>query len=370
MSSRDARARWDIADVLARIDLDVLLDELAQPSTLRHGPGRRWHCPAPDHDDQRASVTMHRDRHGHERWRCWSADHRGDAIDLVMLTTGRERAEAIEWLAARAGLHPDRPLPPVVKRRPVDAPALTPSPFVQQYVNACHRILRLDAGRPVADWLQSRGFDWETITANRLGADPGRRMMNRTRGLPAGAGLAAVFPALDPAGQVSYVQARYLEVDTVGRKYDNPAATLAPHPRLAFPAVRGERGGVLLVCEGLPDALTAAQAGFRSVALLGARTPDEAVAARLANHAGAHGLDVAIITDPDPAGRYATATLTALLDRIGVEPAVITPPDGCDVNAWALRDPRWAEVVDAHLGAAAVDLSVESMFVHEVEHDQ
>ena len=61
-----------------------------------------------------------------------------------------------------------------------------------------------------------------------------------------------------------------------------------------FPRLKeriGQRGGTLLVCEGLPDALTASQAGFPAVALLGAQTPDESVAARLANYAANHGLD-------------------------------------------------------------------------------
>ena len=132
--------------------------------------------------------------------------------------------------------------------------------------------------------------------------------MRRARGLPYGADVAAVLPALDPAGNLTYVQARYLHPDATGRKYDNPAAALAPHPRLAFPAATGQRAGVLLVCEGIPDALTAAQAGYRSVALLGAHTPDPAVAARLANHATNLGLDVAIVCDPDPAGRHVADT--------------------------------------------------------------
>ena len=100
MAAIDHRARWQIADVLDRTDLAALLDELTVPST-QLGPGRRWHCPMPEHDDHRASVTMHSDRHGHERWRCWSGDHRGDAIDLVTAVSNRNRSEAIDWLATR-----------------------------------------------------------------------------------------------------------------------------------------------------------------------------------------------------------------------------------------------------------------------------
>jgi hypothetical protein len=111
-SAPDRRIHWDIGEVLDRTHLADLLDELTQPA-LRLGPGRRWHCPVPDHDDVHASVTMFRDRHGHERWRCWSADHRGDAVDLVTLTRGGDRADALDWLASRAGMIGERPLPPV-----------------------------------------------------------------------------------------------------------------------------------------------------------------------------------------------------------------------------------------------------------------
>jgi DNA primase len=361
--SHERRIRWEIGDVLDRTDLATLLDELTQPAG-RLGPGRRWHCPMPDHDDLHASVTMFRDRHGHERWRCWSADHRGDALDLVAIVSGGDRADALDWLATRAGMIPDRPLPPIPPKRtpPARAPASVMSPLVERYVCACENILEGRHGRPVRDWLHARGVDDATIAANRIGADPGRRYLPRSRGLPYGAGIAAVLPALDVGGNLTYVQARYLHPEVTGRKYDNPAAALAPHPRLAFPATTGARGGVLLVCEGLPDAYTAAQAGYHTVALLGAQTPDASVAARLANHATNLGLDLAIACDPDPAGRHVAATLTDLLDTHRVHPAVITPPDGHDLNAWALSDPAWAETLDGHLPlrpAVGVDHGVE-----------
>jgi hypothetical protein len=150
--ARDRRARWDIGDVLDRTDLSSLLDELTQPAG-RLGPGRRWHCPMPDHDDLRASVTMFRDHHGHERWRCWSADHRGDALDLVAIIRGGDRADALDWLATRAGMIPDRPLPPIPHKRTPSAvsPATVMSPLVARYVGACQRVLEGQHGAPVID---------------------------------------------------------------------------------------------------------------------------------------------------------------------------------------------------------------------------
>lgn len=346
-STYDRRPTWRIDDVLERTDLAVLLDGLAT-STNRTGSGRRWHCPLPDHDDHRASVTMYRDRRGHERWRCWSGDHRGDAIDLVMAVTGRQRVDAVDWLAGQAGMTLDAPLPAVRKKRtPKQAtPAIVMDPVVGTYVDACQRVIASAGGRQVRDWLRGRGLTEETIMANRIGADPGRNLMRRQRGLPSGAATAATFPIFDPIGNLAYVQSRYLDADAAGRKYDNPAASLAPNPRLGFAVSTVElRDAPLLLCEGMPDALTAAQAGFQSVGLLGAHTPDEAVGARLANHLDGIGTGrgIVLVTDPDPAGRRVAETLGPLLTDLGHEPAVVTPPGGLDLNAWALTDPDWPE---------------------------
>lgn len=351
MAAIDNRARWQIADVLDRTDLAALLDELTVPST-QLGPGRRWHCPMPEHDDHRASVTMHSDRHGHERWRCWSGDHRGDAIDLVTAVSNRNRSEAIDWLATRAGMVPDRPLPPIAARsKPASPPLATMmDPLVARYVHACHRVLQSSGGREVRSWLYHRGFDDETISANLVGADPGRSLMGRARGLPFGSAAAATFPTLDPAGNVTYVQARYLDPGATGRKYDNPAAALAPHPRLGFVAAPSLTDtDHLLVCEGMPDALTAAQAGYRSVGLLGAQTPDESVAARLVNYAENVGAGLVILRDPDPAGRRVAETLAPLIADRGKEPLIVTPPDGLDLNDWSRTDPDWVSKLDAEL---------------------
>lgn len=193
---RTRQPRWEIADVLARTDLSQLLDELATLAT-RSIRGRRWHCPMPDHDDQHASVTMHTDHRGHERWRCWSGDntHRGDAIDLIVATQRVNRADAIAWLANRAGMIPDQPLPPA-RRKPQRArPSVVPlDASVVRYVHACEKILWGHTGAPVRDWLHARGFDDDLLRANHVGADPGRAMMSRQRGLPHGHSLAATFP--------------------------------------------------------------------------------------------------------------------------------------------------------------------------------
>ena len=128
-----------------------------------------------------------------------------------------------------------------------------------------------------------------------------------------------ILPVLDRDGddRAVYLQARYLHPPG-GRKYDNPTAALAgPSPRLAD--VRLGRPPVdvaaVLVCEGLPDGLIAAQAGHRASALLGAGLPDDRVAGLLMQRFATERLVIAL--DADDRGRAGAARLAELLGLAG-----------------------------------------------------
>jgi hypothetical protein len=243
---------------------------------------------------------------------------------------------------------PDHPLPPVRRTpRPAVARFVPLDPAVGRYAQACERILWSNAGREVRDWLHRRGFTDALLRANRVGADPGRRMLPRRRGLPYGASTAAVFPALAPNGDIHYLQARYLD-PTDGDKYDNPAGSLGSNPRLAWTRTldAASRPGVLVVCEGIPDALTASGAGFAAVGILGSQAPDERVAAQLARHAGEHRQRLVAVVDADPAGRAWGRRLRDLLQVQGAELTMLEPTVGGDLNEWARRDPTWSRADD------------------------
>ena len=101
------------------------------------------------------------------------------------------------------------------------------------------------------------------------------------------------------------------------------------------------------MCEGIPDALTAAQAGFVSVGVLGSQAPDHSVASRIATRAEKLGLTPVAVIDNDAAGRAWGERLSCLLAEHGVDLHVVEPPeDGMDLNAWALRDASWQHSVD------------------------
>jgi hypothetical protein len=331
----------DRDELLRRTDLAALLDELSPQPAVRLGPSVRWRCIDPDHDDLHPSITMFTDHRGVARWRCWSGGHGGTAIDALVVARGLRVGEAIDELARRTRLDA---LPPTRVRasEPAKRQAQIPlDPCVTDYVKACEHILWTRHGTPVADWLvDERRLDPYVLRANHVGADPGPAVLARAAGLPCG-GLAAVFPALTADGAVAYAQARYLDPPEGRAKYDNPAGRLGANPRLAWSLVpRPNRPDLLLVCEGLPDALTAASAGMASAAILGASYPDAHVVRQIVDRS--NGRRMVLAFDNDRAGVAAAERVHDLLARHEVTVDRLDLPDGTDLNDLARRDPAWA----------------------------
>ena len=332
---------YDRSEVLGRTALGELADQLVGLHKGR-GSGATWPCPDPGHGNQTGKtppVSIFRTGYGDERWRCHSCGAGGTAIDLVMTTQGVRFPEAIELLARRAGVAAlDRP-PPALRtariQRPEPARPTSPNPEVERFVAAAESYLWSERGRPMQQWLAERGLGEEVLRANRVGADPGPAGLDRARGLPRG-GPAVVLPVLGPDGQAAYLQSRY--VDPKAHKYDNPSAALAgalprvAEMRLPRPA---DDPGVVVVSEGIPDALVAAQAGYRAVAVLGAGVPDERTAAALVERFPNERLVVAF--DADAPGQAGTERLQELLGERGAGQRVArleVPVSAGDLNGW------------------------------------
>ena len=322
----------DRDELLRRVDLAGLLDELSSSPAFGMGRSARWRCIDPGHEDTRPSVTMYTDTRGISRWKCWSGGHGGTAIDALTTARGVTIAQALQELASRTGLEADRrhtpPPPPTTAPR---EPGVVDRSVVR-YVEACEQILWTPAGRQVLDYLTGqRGLDPDVLRANRVGADPGPAALRRPGGLPRG-GPAAVLPALGYDGEVTYAQARYLDPSPARSKYDNPANRLASNPKLGWinPAYR--HLGPLLVCEGAIDALTAGTAGHRAISVLGATYINADIAAQIHRTAGPHPILLAF--DTDTAGQTATRQLLQLL---GDSPAwSVELPPGTDLNTHTL----------------------------------
>ncbi len=298
----------DRDEILRRVDLAALLDQLSPAPPYRIGRSARWRCIDPTHEDNRPSVTMFTDQRGIGRWKCWSGGHGGTAIDALVTARGLTIAQALRQLGDRTGLREYRP-----PERPAhQMPPTNGIESIVRYVEACERILWTPTGKPVLDYLvNDRGLDPEVLRFNRVGADPGPAVLPRPAGMPRG-GVAAVLPTLGIDGDITYAQARYLQPPAGRSKYDNPAGRLAPNPKLGWIATPDNPSGPFLVCEGLIDGLTAATAGYRAVSLLGATYVDREVAQRIVDTVGQGTIVLAL--DGDVAGQGACRNLANLLD--------------------------------------------------------
>jgi DNA primase len=337
---------YDRDAILDRIDLTVLADDVLGPHHGR-GPSATWPCPDSRHGPQTGRtppVSVFTGRSGIQLWHCHGCGAGGTAIDLVLTTHDMRIRDAIEWLAQRAGITQSEPsdLPP--RPRPQAAPRSLPPlrtapDDVRAYVTACEEHLWSEHGGRWHAWLQARGFTDAVLRANRIGADPGPNVLARASGLPR-RGHAVVFPVLTPEREPAYLQARYLDVERAGRKYDNPADRLAPNPRVALVHTPRATARTLLpalmVCEGVPDALTIAGTGHAAAAVLGAGLPDDAVARRVEHLAA--GRTIVLAFDNDPAGRRGSHQLQRFLDGHETPPVrVLGLADGTDLNDWARR---------------------------------
>jgi hypothetical protein len=263
----------DRADVLARTNLAELATELCGPPTSQ-GRSAKWHCPNPDHPDQHPSMSVYPGRRGHPRWKCHACGEGGTAVDLLMITTRVDAGQALRDLANRAGLASRRPAQTLPRTTPAPPPepppAQRPSPHIEAFVARAADQLWQPAGAPARRHLHERGLAEPILRANRVGYDPGPAHLPRPRGLPR-QGPGIVFPVLDPDGLAVYYQLRYLSEQTAAaRKYDQPTVDLAPNPKLArIHTPTPAHLGVLVVCEGIPDALTVAHTGLPAAAILG-----------------------------------------------------------------------------------------------------
>lgn len=364
---------YDRDELLRRVDLEALFVEFTGPGK---GAGRSamYRCPSPEHAQTGKTPPVSVDNEK-GLWRCHGCGLGGTAIDLLALARGLAVGEAMEDLARRVQLEPDAPerdAPrqrahrpgPTSTRVPTTAPAAvaTTAPgrengqHLAAYVDACARLLWEPEGAAVLGWLRERGLPDDVLRANRVGADPGPKALERSQGLPR-RGVAAVFPVLGRGGEALYCQARYLQGS---RRWDNPAEQLhGPNPRLAVLAEpEGANPNAVVVCEGMPDALTAAGAGLRAVAVLGAGYPDEAVArALLARYPSDH---FVVAFDVDERGERGAQLLGELLRAAGARKRTwrLAIPDSeqaseRDLNGWARAagaafpdelEKAWAEV--------------------------
>lgn len=350
---------YDRDAIIAEVDLRALADELLG----QHVGGERspsWRCPNPQHAQtgRTPPVNVFTSHRGEQRWRCHGCGDGGTAIDLVMACRGVDLREALHDLADRAGHGAQRP--DWEPRRPV-RPSSEPvrgcrdTEGLTAYVDSCDRALWRPEGLAVRRWLtEERGLPSEVLRSNHVGADLGPRSQPRPDGMSRMGG--AVLPVI-AGGEVVYAQVRVLHPRPDRPRYLNPSADLAPNPRLArFRPPEVEHPEVLIT-EGAIDALSAASAGYRAVAVLSAGYPDRSVAHALSRLP--HALVIAF--DPDDAGRQGADRLAHLLGA-ELRPAAVLDLEHGDMNDALRHAQDWGhELPDrVHQATAPMGLGREA----------
>ena len=337
----------DRSAIVTGTDLCSLADELLGP----HAGGQRnptWRCPNPNHAQtgRTPPLSIFNSHRGEQRWRCHGCGWGGTAIDLVTVVLPTNVLGALTYLSERQ--RNSAATTPQHGWQQDTRPAARPDPEgFARYVDDCARRLWRPEGRPVLDWLTiDRGLDPEVLRTNRIGADPGPRRQERPQGMPRAAG--AVLAALDPDGTPVYAQLRILHPRGDQPRYLNPAGGLLENPRLTHLRPPEVRHRPVLVTEGAIDALTAASAGYRAVAILGAGYPDDLVAAHLARLTG----PIVLALDPDTAGTLGSDRLAGLL-AARRRPALRLPVGTGDLNDQRVATPGdWPRRLDALIAEA------------------
>jgi DNA primase len=258
--------------------------------------GRQWKGCCPFHGEKTPSFYVYEDGHYH----CFGCGAHGDAIGFVMQSEGAGFMEAVERLAADAGLAVPKPSAEAVE---AEQRRLDLTSVLEAAQATYQRRLFLPEGRHALAYLRSRGLTEQTIRHLGLGwsgeergtlaADLGRDGV--TPDLLVAAGLMrsdeetgrafdlffnrVMFPIRDRRGRVISFGGRVLGDGQP--KYLNGPETALFSKRgtlyaldLAREAVRG--GAPLVVVEGYMDAIALVQAGIgAAVAPLGTALTEE-----------------------------------------------------------------------------------------------
>ena len=309
-------------------------------------------CPFHEDHDPSLRVTP-----GKGLWRCMACNATGNVIQFVQRFDGVSFRHAFELLksgklSALTGPASGAPLKKATVPR-LDSPlaqGADDQAALRQVLDYYHT--RLKENPAALAYLQKRGIgSEEAIATFRLG------FVDRTLGLrlpqanrKEGAALRErlqrlgilrdtghehlrgriVFPVIAENGEIGTVYGRAIDD---GGKHDRHLFLPGPQRGVWNPAAL--RSPEVIVTEGIIDALTWWQHGFRNVttAYSAKALPEELLLALLA----AKVQRVFLSFDRDPSGDEGTAAAAAQLAAHGVECLRVMFPPGLDANAYALK---------------------------------
>ena len=353
----------EVAQVRAATDIVALISE---HSALRQ-QGRRWVGLCPFHSEKTASFSVNAQE---GFYYCFGCQASGDAITFVRAVEHMDFADAVRFLADRAGivLHETEEGAADRKRRGELFDAMTKA--VAWYHE---RLLSApDAGR-ARDYLRSRGYDgavvrrfqlgwapddWDAMTSAlglsaQVATDSGLGFVNRAGRVQDAFRARVLFPIFDPSGRAVAIGGRILP-DRAGAassgalrgsartepKYKNSVESAIYSKRRTLYALNWAKHdiiatGEVVVCEGYTDVIGCFTAGVeRAVATCGTALGEDHF--RLLHNFGRR---IVLAYDADQAGQSATARVYEWERRHDVDVRVAALPGGADPADLARSDP-------------------------------
>lgn len=356
------------SEFLERLRQLVPLSDVVARKVRLTRRGREHLGLCPFHNEKTPSFTVSDDK---GFFHCFGCGAHGDVVGFVMRTEALSFPEAVERLAAEAGMEVPRAGPEERERERRRSSLFEVAEAACAWFEAQ---LRGSAGAAARAYLERRGITAASRDAFRLGLAPDRRGALRqalnARGIDdaqlEAAGLIkrpedggeprdyffnrVIFPITDRRGRVIAFGGRAMG-ESPAKYLNSPEGELFHKGRVLYNLARARQAahetGELIVCEGYMDVIALAQAGFpAAVAPLGtAITPEQIHQMwRLAS-------EPVVCLDGDDAGRRAgyrlvERALRELRPGFSLRFALLPPGEDPDSLVTAQGAPAFRRVLD------------------------
>lgn len=319
--------------------------------------GRVYKSLCPFHDDRRPSFDVDPDR---QRYRCWACGEYGDVISFVQRIERLDFAEAMDFLARRAGISwrdNDDSSQSAQKARLLEA-----CEWAQKHFQEA--LWERQSGKGARDYLEDRGLEEQTLRDYGVGwAPPGgdwllrlaqregmdldlleslgiigrldERLFDRFR-------ERVIFPIRNPRGQTVGFGGRVLPgtptAERAPKYYNSTDSALFTKSEQLFgldlAREEAKKRGFLAVMEGYTDVLMAHQQGIRNVVA----TMGTALNHRHLGQLKRHTQQVVLVFDADAGGDGGVERALSLFAQQEMELRVSRLPQGLDPCDWLLNE--------------------------------
>lgn len=340
----------DVARVRAATDfVEVASEHLALKRV-----GRRWVGLCPFHAEKTASFSINAEL---GLYHCFGCQAKGDVITFVREVEHLDFVEAVERLAAKAGIELRYDEAREGKDRQRRSRLIEAIEAAAEWYH--QRLLTAADAAPARAYLRSRGYDGDVVRAFRLGwaptdwdglaralrlpddvlRDTGLGIVNRRGRQQDNFRGRVMFPIFDAAGKAVAFGGRALP-GADGPKYKNSPETPVYSKSRTLYGLNWAKSevvstGEVVVCEGYTDVIGLAAVGVhRAVATCGTALADEHFR-MLKNFARR----IVLAYDADAAGQAAAERFYDWERRYEIDLFVAALPTGSDPGDLARRDP-------------------------------